>query len=262
MSNHYHLVLFVDQLRAQQLTHREVVERWTQLFGTPPIISRFMSGETEEGEREVAERIIEEWRRRLCSISWFMKCLNEYLARRANAEDNCTGKFWEGRFKSQALLDEAGLLTAMAYVDLNPIRAGIAKTPEESEFTSIYDRICMIKREPSATSTPSRPRVPLRLFAAPDHATDVIPYAFDDYLQLVDWTGRCVRSDKRGFISGEIPPIARRLGIDGEAWQRAMRPHGNVFGRAMGRLDHLRLHASTLGQAWIRGMYGANKLYS
>lgn len=166
MSNHYHLVLFVDQPRAQSLSAQEVVERWTQLFGIPPIVSRFVSGEIEEGEREVAERIIGEWRRRLCDVSWFMKCLNEHLARRANAEDNCTGKFWEGRFKSQALLDEAGLLTAMVYVDLNPIRAGIAKTPESSEFTSVFDRVHELKRESAPDSeTRSATSIPLRLFA-------------------------------------------------------------------------------------------------
>src|SRR5688572_17533097 len=132
MSNHYHLVLHVNRCRAQQLTRDEVLERWAQMFRPPPLVERWRSGQASEAEREAAEAIIERWRERLYDVSWFMKCLNEHLARRANQEDNCTGKFWEGRFKSQALLDEACLLTAMVYVDLNPIRAGIAAAPEES----------------------------------------------------------------------------------------------------------------------------------
>jgi REP element-mobilizing transposase RayT len=262
MSNHYHLVLHIDRTRAQQLAKEEVVERWTQIFSAPPLVERWRSGQASEAEREAAGAIIERWRERLYDVSWFMKCLNEQLARRANAEDNCTGKFWEGRFKSQALLDEAGLLTAMVYVDLNPIRAGIAATPEDSEFTSICERIRKWRETPRIEQDAAvAAKVPLLPFHF-DGAERAIPYRLDDYLTLVDWTGRAIRSDKRGFIDDRLPPIMQRLSIDADAWWLAMRPRGNVFGRAMGRLDHLRLHANTLGQSWVRGLQQAERLYA
>jgi REP element-mobilizing transposase RayT len=257
MSNHYHLVVYVDRSRAHALTLEEVAQRWLKLFSASPLIEKYLTGEASSAEREAAEAILARWRARLCDLSWFMKCLNEHLARRANAEDRCTGRFWEGRFRSQALLDEAGLLTAMAYVDLNPIRAGIAATPEDSPFTSIIERI----REMRAM-TPEIV-VPLRALKSRERTTtNAVPFGLQDYLQLVDWTGRMIRTDKPGAIELTLPPILERLRVDAEAWRKAMRPHGNVFGRAMGRLNHLRLHAHTLGQSWVRGLRLAEHMFA
>jgi REP element-mobilizing transposase RayT len=257
MSNHYHLVVHVDQERAERLALEDVAQRWLQLFSAPPLVARYLAGQASTEEQQAAEVILTRWRARLCDLSWFMKCLNEHLARCANAEDQCTGRFWEGRFRSQALLDEAGLLTAMAYVDLNPIRAGIAATPEASAFTSIMQRI----RAVGAPATSAQP--PLRdLQGDVQSAPDAIPLRLRDYLELVDWTGRVIRADKRGAIDARLPPILQRLNIDEEAWRQAMRPRGNVFGRAMGRLNHLRLHANTLGQSWVRGLRQAERLFA
>lgn len=263
MSNHYHLVLHVDADRMRSLRPEDVVERWSRLFRVPTIVKRWRDGIARETEIIVALEIIERWRARLIDISWFMRSVNEYLARRANAEDGCTGRFWEGRFKSQALLDEAGLLTAMAYVDLNPVRAGIATTPEDSEFTSIYARVQALR--------PSRPTATASTFIRSDQlfrfrdeapaAAPAIPFILQGYLELVDWSGRIVRADKRGAIDERAPPILTRLGIDPGVWQDAMAIRGNVFGRALGKLDHLRLHAKALGQQRIKGLMQAQRLY-
>jgi hypothetical protein len=226
------------------------------------VIQRWQDGSCSAAERRIAEERIELWRMRLIDISWYMRCLNEYLARRANAEDECTGRFWEGRFKSQALLDEAGLLTAMAYVDLNPVRAGIAATPEESEFTSIYARLQQFRhasaerspsRQPLRNQTGRRTSPPLLAFSeSADPERSYLPMSFPDYLQLLDWTGRR-RAGKHAAIEQDLPPLLARLQIEPEAWLRTMQPGGNLFGRAIGRVERLQSHARRLGQSWIRG---------
>lgn len=244
----YHLVLCVQRERALAWEPREVVERWTQLFREPSIVQRWRTGHASAAEVAVAMMMIECWRKRLYDISWFMKVLNEYLARRANLEDECNGHFWQGRFKSQALLDEAGVLSAMAYVDLNPVRAGVAAVPEESPFTSISQRVRELQSDERAHD-----QIRLRPFKQQNlPAKESIAFGLKEYLELVDWTGRGLRSEKRGSINQRAPPILQRLNIDPRAWQGLMRPGGDRFGRAMGPLDHLRLHATTLGQSWSR----------
>jgi REP element-mobilizing transposase RayT len=262
MANHYHLVLNVDRNRAASWTRDEVVARWAALFKIPVVIQQWQQGTGGDAVREKAEVKIESLRRRLYDISSYMACLNAHLARRANTEDGCTGRFWEGRFKSQALLDEPALITAMAYVDLNPVRAGVVATPEESEFTSIYQRLAAIASDKRAPGVIPEPIVPLVDFRSDEATTaKALPFTLRDYLMLLDWSGRAIRADKRGTIDARAPPILDRLKIDAYAWTKAMRPNGNVFGRALGQLDRLRHHAKMLGQSWIKGIAEARRLY-
>lgn len=264
MSNHYHLVLRVNQRRAAAWTAEEVVARWTMLFTRPLLIDCWERGLCQGAQREAAEAIIERWRSRLCDISWYMRCLNEHLARRANAEDECTGRFWEGRFRSQALLDEAGLLAAMAYVDLNPVRAGLARVPDESHFTSIYQRVkeaarANVRSRSNRAVHPGRharpPLLPFRRRQAGDAIT--LPFAHADYVSLLRWTA----ARPHGVPSPPSPTLMHTMNFDEAAWRAAMTSRWKMFGRAIGTLDRLREHADALGQAWVRGMRAAETLF-
>lgn len=205
MWNHYHLVVQLDQHQAERWSEEEVVARWERLFSIPLLVDRYRNAQTTtRAEREQAQTVIATWRALLVELSWFMRSLNEELARRANAEDGCTGRFWEGCFKSQALLDEAAVLTCMSYVDLNPVRAGLAETPKTSDFTSVQQRID--ERTGDGEQSDTRAEKP-KLMPLDRPCNDTHPNAFafdtDDYLQLVDWAGRAVREDKRGAVFGD-----------------------------------------------------------
>lgn len=235
MSNHYHLVVRLDPDESARWTDDEVLERWTALFHGPLLVQRFRAGATlSAAEADTLRDIAAVYRQRLGSLSWFMKCLNEPIARRANAEDGCTGHFWEARFHSQPLRSEAALLTAMAYVDLNPVRAGIAVTPGQSEYTSIWVRsqgnyrastlsgaVARLtdRREINHFDCPIRPLMP---FA---HDYDVptpssLPMQRREYLKLVDQTGRIAVHGKRGRIEASLSPVLERLGLTPQDWLR------------------------------------------
>lgn len=227
MSNHYHLVLHVDSDKAAQWTDDEVLQRWTRIFKGPTLIRRYLAGAPLHATEELQlQQLITSIREKLSSISKFMSCLNYHIARMANAEDGCTGRFWEGRFKSQALLDETALLSCMAYVDLNPIRAGIARNLEESDFTSIQDRIKQLQSVQKSVNTleptpPTKIKPKLMYFNASLQISDKspsIPYQLKDYLQLADWTGRIVRSDKKESIAQNTPKLLQTLGLSEDQW--------------------------------------------
>jgi hypothetical protein len=183
--------------------------------------------------QQAVEETAKVYRQRLMDISWFMRILNETIAKQANREDKCTGRFWEGRFKSQALLDEAALIACMAYVDLNPIRAKMAKTPETSSYTSIQRRIKSAikgKQAPQLLAFIGNPR---------NNMPKGMPFKLCDYIQLVDLTGRCIRADKRGNIEKNQPEILSRLGISPKNWLVLTTQFRKVFHGAVGNPEAL-----------------------
>ena len=187
MNNHTHVVLHVDKKTAMTWTTEQVLQRWHRLFRGTFLTKSYMNPAERSSlsatETKTIKATAEVYRERLYDISWFMRLLNEYIARQANKEDNCTGRFWEGRFKSQALLDETALAACMAYVDLNPMRAGIANTPESSSYTSIQKRIRAAKHN----KQPRRLR-PLSS-ASSTSSANTLPFLLEDYLELLAHTG-------------------------------------------------------------------------
>jgi REP element-mobilizing transposase RayT len=258
MSNHYHVIVRIDRDQALSWPDEQVIDHWCKLFAGDVIVNRWRSGELlSKAEEIVAKDIVETWRQRLFNLGWFMRCLNEHIARLANQEDGCKGRFWESRYKSQALLDERALLTCMTYVDLNPIRAKIATTPEASDFTSIQERIRKFsqphkKLNKAQESSPSH----LLEFGGNESlckANNHIPFHLDDYIALVDWTGRAVREDKRGSIPQNLPPVFERLNMNPEDWLEAVKNAGHRYGLAKGAISRIKLYAERLGKRWIRG---------
>jgi len=265
MSNHYHLVLKINIEKSSQLTEDEVIERWMNLFSGNVLINRYLKGECHtNAEIDRVKEIIDEWRERLSDISWFMRCLNEPIARQANAEDKCTGRFWEGRFKSQALLNEQAVLSCMVYVDLNPIRAAMANSLEDSDFTSIQQRITAysnrMNKGKEKIKNQSRP-IRLAGFTNGSNIHKGIPYSLKDYFELADWTGRVVRDDKRGYIPDKEPKIINELGIDTEIWLDTVKEYSKSYYTFIGSEKELKEICENTGKRWLAGIKSSRRLY-
>lgn len=268
MSNHYHLVLHIDRNQALKLSDREVATRWMHLFRGHSLVREWLNSSTAKLEPDsFVSEVIKEWRNRLYDLGWYMQCLNQYLAIRANQEDECTGRFWEGRYKSQALLDETALLTCMAYVDLNPIRAGVSTTPENSDFTSIQLRIKALTRnsqsiENSAIDSemahqyqPNELR-PFANYMTTSKDTNGLPFNVLDYIELVDWSARSKRDDKCGNVPMHIQPVFNRFQIDENYWKKLTREFNCHYRLAAGSRDKLKQWAVLTGRKWCKQFGG------
>ena len=267
LDNHFHTILRNRPEVAKDWEADEVLKRWTQL-------SRAALGLLPAAGAKVIEKLaadttlVDELRRRLSNISWFMIMLKEPIARLANEEDKVSGHFWAERFFSEELENDESLLACSLYIDLNPIRAGIASSPEESTYTGACDRLRDLQGERIARgelrqeallrlfgigeSTPRyrldqllrKPRSgwmsPLRVEGdgyegakAKRRASDLgyLPMTVEKYLEFLDACGREEVEGKRGVIPATLPPVLERLNLDALVWGEEVAKAARRFAR-------------------------------
>ncbi|QDS93090.1 hypothetical protein FF011L_18450 [Roseimaritima multifibrata] len=278
MSNHLHLVLRSRPDVVTKWSDIEVAKRWLKIYPGPKPRSGKPKVSLEDKAKQLAgdSKRIAELRIRLSNISWWMRSVSENISRRSNLEDEVTGHFWEGRFKATVLLDEASVLACACYVDLNPIRAAMAESIENSSYTGACDRL---KDLTSSLQTKCPPEKfderqesfknsgwlsPLMIDEAKDPiGADLcrdgrrasnkgfLRISLPQYLELLEWTGRQLRVDKRGKIPESLAPLVERLGVDVEGWFLLVKRFRKVFRRAAGTPESLAAEAKRRGTSWI-----------
>lgn len=279
-SNHLHIIIKADPSASAHLHPQDVVRRWRRIFplqrdhnGNPLELS------DDELLREMANTDrVNLWRSQLVDLSWFMRCVKEPIARMANKEDGCKGHFWEGRFKCLRIEDDAALLACMAYVELNPIRAGEVDRPEYCDFSSIKDRIIAYK----ARRKQQLAKDYVKAMDSDVEGRRMMQWALreskqdqwlcpleeifegwngysggiseEHFLELVDWTGRKMRDQDAGHIPAHLAQILERMEVDLDNWVRAVEGYGGLFHVIAGKARRLRELAEALGKRCFWGV--------
>ena len=253
MHNHYHLVVYCDPKAPNSWSDMEVAKRWLSVFPGKLNNPKFKTQRDLRLQAIVASpELLTKYRRRLGSLSWLMRRINEPLAKQSNVEDFCKGHFWESRFTSQALLDEAAALTCMAYVDLNPIRAGLTDKLEESEHTGIKRRLEKL--------TPEQLHLTVKAIAG-EVRSRTMTLKLDDYLRLVEWTGKTIAYPDKHKIPSSLSSVFERLNLNQAYWVNQVKGFGSSYYRAVGCIEKLKIKAEQLEQCWIKGLSEIKKLY-
>jgi REP element-mobilizing transposase RayT len=260
MHNHNHLVLYVDTERSKTWSDIEVIQRWHSIHPNKTITAMYLDtkqrGTLSPIQLSTVRKIAKIYRERLTSISYFMKALNQYIALKANREDHCSGRFWESRFKSQALLDDRAILSCMIYVDLNPIRAGIATTLENSHFTSIKKRLKSIK----LGKQPSELRCLKTQF---ESSANSINIELSYYIELIRQTATRLKNNRQ-VNSPDMKiesNLLRQLGIEEKNWLILSSHIEEEFSYVVGSVVCMEKYKKKVNQKKLKGISTALRLF-
>lgn len=275
MDNHMHVELRNRPDLVQQMSDLEVARRTLIIFpgycqANADAKRKRMPKPTAEDIQKLAEdkQRIREMRTNLSSVSSFMKSLKFYTSRYFNLVDGKRGAFWESRYNIKVLLDDLSILLCALYIDLNPIRAGMALTPETSIFTSAFYQILaarMLAKSPAV----KRARLPdsfLPPVKISPHeadrlksslATRASDFGFTDmtsqeYLMLLDLMGRIVTKKHNGAIPNDLPPIFERMNLNWDNFVHLVNAYETLFCCYVGTKESLDNKARELNGRKIR----------
>lgn len=275
MENHMHLKVRNRPELVAKMSDLEVARRWLIICpGFCEALADFKNIQPDRPTQKDIEALaknkqqIDEIRKRLSSVSYLMWALSGYCAKLFNLMDGTKGHFWEDRYKVKELLDDLSLLLCAFYIDLNPIRAEVADTPETSEYTSIH---CQIQSEEILEATPDIDPALLpdsflaniqltedspkeELSKLPTRASDLgfLTISRSEYVIALDVVGRILRNGKKGGIPPDLPPIFKRLKI---SWKNAIEliaAYDSLFKCFVGNKESLQQKAAKLGGHKLR----------
>ncbi len=243
LDNHLHVLIRLEPEQLDGDSDEAILRRWAVVFPPRGADRKALEKIDQWVELKLNDKaFVQKCRQRLGDLGWFMKCLKEPLARLANKLEQQTGAFWQSRFKSIAILDDEALLATCAYIDLNPVAAGIAKLPEESEFTSAKARVddcresgrlddLQAARAGSVAGVKAAAGIGADFWLCPIEDTReqggsrtglLDGFSLGSYLQLIDYTSRLIRTGK-ACVSADVTSLLDRLGTSASVWEHNLR---------------------------------------
>ena len=278
MDNHTHSILRNRPDLLENMDDVEIAKRLVRLYPGFQCLQALPEEADAERVRELLSDLDELHRRKylLTDISIFMARWEEAVARRANKVEDKKGRFWEGRFHCQKLLDTASILAATIYVELNPLRANIVELPEYSQYTSLVKRLKLVhlasghsmehlmdsdKLEEQAilkedVENQSSPKLVTNVLVC----EQFLPFGRHKYLKVLDYVSRRKRLGKSS-TTATAEKLLVRLGVEPDRWRKTASTFEESYRLFAGSPELLSQTAVEKKKRCLHGMRTARYVY-
>lgn len=259
---------------AKKWSKEEVARRWKMIH--PQDRDRELEFETVKPSKQQTQELLadkgqlEECRKRLFDVTWFVRDLCEAVARRMNREEGRKGRVWYGRFRTRQILDAPAALAACVALEASPVLSGCTGDIAQGGYSSACDRIAGVKARAKAKARAPRSNDPDAWLNPLDAgkprgktpAKSAFPMNPSDYVQVVEWTGKQFAAKKMDAAPpADVAAAIKKMGLDPENWLEFVANLNERFTRAVGSPALMAKEAKRIGKSWFRGHIHAEEAY-